>query len=785
MSGLYSIIGEFYAHDGPIRSLCIGPLGEIISGCQSDSPHAKKWNIVAKALDLSGSPIFHDHWVTALTSSVQMGFVITGCMDSIIRIYDSVGNPVMVLEGHTKGVISFSWTADGFLISGSWDGCAKVWDLNQNGKLLLSLGPHENGVHVLGLSDGRIATTSTGEAVNGKPANFKLRFWNSKTGQQIGESISDHSGSIRSIISMPGVAGCATTSNDGTVALRGPDGSIVGSMMHPPQEDGSPPFILDCSFLHTDTGMSLVSGGEDGSVMVCDGMNVLQNIPHPTCVWCVLGLPNTDGDFVTGGHDGVLRYFSKDPQFTSNNASISLQQAFMEQVATNNAKKRQGPSKEEIAKQIRWEANGSHPGKSEGQVMVFNKDGKMIAAQWSADSATWIEIGEVTGNGDGGDVNGVTYDHVLPVEIDTPSDGVKSLSIGYNNLESAYDAAQRFIDENGLGQHYLRQIADWITDRAGKNTPTLGASTGSSSTTSANVAKKYQYYPVKAYTLYDEIPAGFQGKVMPKITEFNSLMGDVTLSTIELDLVNESVSTLTATSRYHSSSIISKQLNGVVKMAVQWESSKIFPAFDICRMLGLHPQGAKSLAAHPLLPCLLTRTLSLLKEGQDVPANTAVTATRFLVNSFRFDELRQSVLSGMTYSDLFDIIEIQSSNTNKLVRVSISALLLNCTIYLSGLSASLGDNLAPLLARMVSLSHNLLAKEKENAEVVNRSLLTIGTIALTSSILSKSPVVADLITLINNLDLPSTLGLIRVQWSSKLGNPGIAGLEELTQILSS
>ncbi len=47
---------------------------------------------------------------------------------------------------------------------------------------LMELGPHENGVQVLGLSNGTIATTSTGESVNGKPANFKLRLWDASTG---------------------------------------------------------------------------------------------------------------------------------------------------------------------------------------------------------------------------------------------------------------------------------------------------------------------------------------------------------------------------------------------------------------------------------------------------------------------------------------------------------------------------------------------------------------------------------------------------------------------------
>ena len=784
MAECYSIIGEFYAHDGPIRSLCIGPLGEIVSGCQSDSPHAKRWTLVGKALESTGSPIFHDHWVTAVTSSAQMGLVITGCMDSVIRVYDTIGNPSMVLEGHEKGIISFSWTASGLLISGSWDGTAKIWDLNQNGALVNTLGPHENGVHVLGLSDGRIATTSTGEAVNGKPANFKLRFWDSNTGKQIGDSISDHSGSIRSITNIPGVAGFATTSNDGTVALRGSDGNIIGSMMHPPQEDGSPPFVLDSSLLHTITGMSVVSGAEDGSVMVCDGISVLQNIPHPTCVWAVLGLPGTDGDFITGGHDGVIRYFSNHPQDTQSVASLSLQAAFTEQVETNIAKKRKGPSSEEIAKQTKWEARFGHPGKSEGQVMVFNKDNKMVAAQWSADSTTWIEIGEVTGNGDGGEVNGVTYDHILPVEIDTPNEGVRCLNIGYNNLESAFDAAQRFINENGLDQHYLRQIADWITDRAGKNTPTIGDTSVTQSTSNTPV-KKYNSFPVTAFALYDEIPVGFQGKIIPKIIEFNSGMSDGgLLSSVELENVEEIVSILSATSRYHSSSITTKQLNGLLKIVMNWESVKTFPGFDVCRMIGLHPNGARSLAAHPMLQHVLTRTVSLLKEGQSLPVNTAVTATRFLVNSFRFDELRQSVLTAIPYPELFNIIENQSMNTNKLVRVSLSSMLLNCTIHLSSSSVSAGDSLGGLLMRAISLSHNLLTQEKENVEVISRSLVTIGSISLLSLTLPKSPHILNLITHINSLAFVPKLAVIKSQWSGKLGTAGIACLDELVSLLS-
>ena len=60
------------------------------------------------------------------------------------------------------------------------DGSAKVWDLSSN-TCISTLSGHENGVHVLGLADSTVATTSTGEAVNGKPANFRLQFLHSTT----------------------------------------------------------------------------------------------------------------------------------------------------------------------------------------------------------------------------------------------------------------------------------------------------------------------------------------------------------------------------------------------------------------------------------------------------------------------------------------------------------------------------------------------------------------------------------------------------------------------------
>lgn len=68
----------------------------------------------------------------------------------------------------------------------------------------------------------------------------------------------------------------------------------------------------------------------------------------------------------------------------------------------------QGPSPAEIAALPKWEERHATRGKSEGQVQVFQRAGKAIAAQWSAASSTWIEVGEVifvvAGRGRGGGV---------------------------------------------------------------------------------------------------------------------------------------------------------------------------------------------------------------------------------------------------------------------------------------------------------------------------------------------------------------------------------------------
>ena len=255
------------------------------------------------------------------------------------------------------------------------------------------------------------------------------------------------------------------------------EGDLLDTMSHPLQEDGSTPFLMDVTVL-SHSPLSFVSIGEDASCIVWSNGNALQSIPHPCSLWCVTALPN--GDFLTGGHDGIVRIFSQDSSRTSSELSLAHQLNFESEVAEALRRKKSGPSEEDLAKAPKWELASSKPGTSEGQVGVFNKSGRLIAAQWSSASSIWVEMGEVVGAPDGKkeEVFGVPYDIVLPCEMEVPSGGVQTLKIGYNNGENPFLAASRFIEQNNLNQSFVNEVADWIIQRTGQQqqTPTLDMS---------------------------------------------------------------------------------------------------------------------------------------------------------------------------------------------------------------------------------------------------------------------------------------------------------------------
>lgn len=721
----------------------------------------------------------HNHGVTAILSSSSSSsstdnFYVTGCKDNAVRVFDSTSHELKAtLKGHEKPVTSMSFVTTGrdssacqYLVTGSWDGTAKVWDVHRQA-LLATLTGHENSTCVTGLipttpttggdqSSGdviKVATGSAGIAQSNQITGHTVRIWsiNVRTGQvQCVNSVADdHEGPIRDIRTLGGGEPVATCSNDGTVRLRstvtGESLSTLTFRQQQQQSSQHPPMLLSVAPIlegNNDTGVSaIVSSAEDGHVIVWNYQNEDDNnlttiepqvIAHPSCVWNVIGLPK--GDFATCCQDGTLRIFTK---AANRMAPESEKELFAQTAQEATTKKNSGPSSDEVAKLPPWETNLQKRGTSEGQVQLFKKNNTAIAAQWSMASQTWIEVGQVMGSADGGAIDGVQYDHVLPIEVDQTGGGVAKLQIGYNNGENQFVAAQRFIDAYMLPQHHLNDIANYIQQRVGNQTPTLGTEEGTtvaanSSSSSGVPMITYEHLPMpacKSFELSVKSATTTLEKMKKKIEE-HGLLSDSQLVTL-----SNLMDTLGSTNRYHSSKIELDELKLISDMLETFPQNQAFPALDLARLTVAHPDGASS-SNVTYWNGMICKVLSLCADTSDLdgPAATAIPmlSLRFFVNAFRGGP---GSLQAIT-SQLEAILRCNEkfiASKNKSIRLSVATLLFNVAFYIYS-NKDAASSLSSVIivgSNVVLQVDKILQTKVYETEALIRSLVALGTVVVT------------------------------------------------------
>lgn len=721
----------------------------------------------------------HNNTVSAILADPNGNFYVTGCKDAVIRIFDAKTHQLLAsLTGHEKPVTSLSFVHSGststtsqgqpFLVSGSWDETAKIWDLNRR-CLVATLPGHENTVSVTGLAPSqgddnilRVATGSAGQKQGNQVVQHTVRIWsiNVKTGQVqcLSQVANDHEGSIRGIAALPSSLASSemssslmiTCSNDGTVRMRSTDtGESVSVLTFLQQNATHPPFLLSVTGVGGEgndsseyqpqptTTDAIAASAEDGHVIVWNQGNGSdggepQIIMHPGCVWAVTALPK--GDIATCCDDGTLRIFTK---ATDRMAPAAEKEAFHMAVQAVIKKQQSGPTSAEIAKLPLWQNNLATRGRSEGDVQMFNKDGVAIAAQWSAASQTWIFMGEVVGSKDGGVIDGVQYDHVLPIEVDQQGGGVANLQIGYNNGENPFTAAQRFIDAHILPQHHLNEIADYIQQRVGTQAPTLGGGAptgasyagGGSATATAGVPMiSFQHLPMAGYKSF-ELSAKTAGttleKMRTKISEFGKL------SDQQLATLSSLIDTLAATNRYHSSKISIDELKLISDM-LSFPPAEAFPALDLARLTVTHPDAAASsndtywvnVMAAALEKCQDTSTL----EGPSAVA-IPMLSLRLFANAFRGGPGSLKAVVG----SLEDVLSCNAKfikSTNKNIRLSAATLLYNVCYYIHLQGGS--PAFAVAASQVVVQIDSILKTKMYETEALVRSLIALGSIAMSS-----------------------------------------------------
>lgn len=252
---------------------------------------------------------------------------VSGCKDATIQMFDGSHKLVRTLKGHNKTVTSLSWLRfskrSNILISGIWDGTAKLWDIS-NRKCLTTMDGHENTVSVQGLpptadandnidSMGRFVTGSAGIAAKNLITGHKIRLYKvtlttdntlSLTTTLANTTPNDHTGPIRSLAFDTVTAMILSFSDDRTVKVRDSHSGecVLVLRTAPLHSNQQPPMILDVISLGPG---KIVACSEDRNAFLWDILNNKdddqtqspQIISHPNCVWKVEALPN--GDLVT------------------------------------------------------------------------------------------------------------------------------------------------------------------------------------------------------------------------------------------------------------------------------------------------------------------------------------------------------------------------------------------------------------------------------------------------------------------------------------------------------
>jgi len=150
----------------------------------------------------------HGGLVSALAVTGD-GRVVSGSYDGTVKVWDlNSGQEERTLSGHGGGVSALAVTGDGRVVSGSDDRTVKVWDLN-SGQEERTLSGHGGGVMALALTgDGRVVSGSEDRTV---------KVWDLASGQEE-RTLSGH-GDYVSALAMTGDGRVVSGSYDGTVKV--------------------------------------------------------------------------------------------------------------------------------------------------------------------------------------------------------------------------------------------------------------------------------------------------------------------------------------------------------------------------------------------------------------------------------------------------------------------------------------------------------------------------------------------------------------------------------------
>ena len=610
----------------------------------------------------------HQSFVTALAYAPATNSVVSGGRDKKLIAWDpATGDAKATMVGHELDVTAVCILSDGRIASGSMDKAIKIYDPAKSYECVETLTGHESSVLALVA----LPPASGGGFLSGS-ADATIRAWKNAAGD--GVVFGRHADTVRGLAINGPASLVLSASHDTTARAWTAAGAVVA--------DFRGHSALVYAVASSACGSKVITGSEDDTarVWLVSG-ECVQTIPHPGCVWSVAFLPNADA--VTCCADGAVRVWSAETARHDPDAAKSL-----DDLMTRRTAERAQKSLADAQSKLKTEPPSAllTPGDRDGATKVIKEEGGVVAAYaWSAASATWERLGEVTGvSGDGSGkktYGGKEYDYVFDVDF---KDGAPPLKLPFDNGDNPYDAAETFLETSGLPMEYREQVVNFIVQNVGAENVTQvslfysrvgnltdvvfcvqganvdpftgsgayvpgGAAPGGASGgapgggsydpftgggayvpsaaptpgTSSNAAPAFKFLPMKTPLAFEA--AKFDG-ILKKLSEFGAedgATGEVAAACNGGDPPGAaSVATL-------------------VTYLNTWPVDKLFPLLDMCRMVALRGEAAgvsAELASAAAAACARS-----VAETPRLPANL-LTAGRLFCNAFRHAGVRDAFL---------------------------------------------------------------------------------------------------------------------------------------------
>jgi len=638
----------------------------------------------------------HSDFVYALAPShSSAGAFYSGSKDRTAVRVDKEGNPVMQYVGHEGPVCSVVERGQQ-LITGAWDGTAKVWD-TATGELKHSL---DAGSHAV-----TVAVLPTGEIVTGSQDRSLRVFRGAECITTVKEA---HGDIIRGISASS--AHVVTCSNDNCLKVWSFDGCEMGKLA------GHASFVYGVA--HSADGKTVLSSSDDCTLKLwsLSDSQIRQSVIHAGTVWQAAPLP--DGDVATACADMLVRVWTTAPDRMAPEAERQTQKEMAEQAALEAAGK--GSSSTPMADAADISTMPSTVGKKNGEIKCFKDGATTFAFSWNAGARQWDKIGEVVGQESQkkhypGDLifPAGEYDFIFDVEMGA---GGATTRLPYNKGQNPMVVAESFCTREQINKGNIEQVRTFIIQNAG------GEAACAAPTPAAASGPVSENFPVMTPAVFKE---GKFDPMLKKIVEFNDQVeGEAKMDANEVGFLTDAIGRLKV-------SITSAQFRPCEKELIYvklktWPADKLLPIMDLWRLMLANPESSDLFKGSDRGAAWLTQVVTLL--SGDPSGGLGLCCARYLANLSIFQTNRYAVFDKRELV-LGKIEPVLASTTNKHTKVALTSVLLNFAVVLHETSSPPKPWDAGCGGTVARLALAFLEKATpDDGDAAHRALLGIGTL---------------------------------------------------------